>query len=208
MEKFMTNEVDKKELLKTKLKLVLIICVFGLPMVGAMIMAQLSKDGLPDFIGTTNYGVFVDPVVPLTSLALQDEAGEPITYETLQDFWTIAYISTQGCGEICQQQIFALRQLRLMNGKNIEKIQRLFVYDNLSDQEVVSVRDAFPGLVMATGDADALSKATALLQQPGHADSDRIYLIDPKGNLMMSYAKDINPRHIYFDMKKLLKIIK
>lgn len=205
---FMSENIDKKELTKTKLKLVLIMLVFGFPMIGAMIMAQMSKEGLPSFIATTNYGNFVDPVLPLNNLNLQNEMGEPVNISSLQEKWTLAYLSTDGCNEKCQQQIFALRQLRLMNGKNIDRIQRLFVYGELQQNEIESVRSAFPGLLMATGDNASLKQAEALFMQKGHEDANRIYLIDPKGNLMMSYPENINPRHIYFDMKKLLKIIK
>jgi hypothetical protein len=35
-------------------------------------------------------------------------------------------------------------------------------------------------------------------------DADRIYLIDPLGNLMMSYAPDAEPKGMLEDMKRLL----
>ena len=33
----------------------------------------------------------------------------------------------------------------------------------------------------------------------------RLYIVDPLGNLMMSYELDANPRDIYKDLKKLLR---
>ena len=36
-------------------------------------------------------------------------------------------------------------------------------------------------------------------------EAQRLYIIDPLGNLMMSYPPDINPRGIMKDLKKLLK---
>jgi hypothetical protein len=37
-------------------------------------------------------------------------------------------------------------------------------------------------------------------------DARRIYMVDPLGNLMMSYAPGTDPRSIYQDIKKLLKL--
>jgi len=34
---------------------------------------------------------------------------------------------------------------------------------------------------------------------------NRIYIVDPLGNLMMSYEPNVNPRDIYTDLKKLLR---
>ena len=36
-------------------------------------------------------------------------------------------------------------------------------------------------------------------------NAHRLYIIDPLGNLMMSYEPDVNPRDIYKDLKKLLR---
>ena len=35
--------------------------------------------------------------------------------------------------------------------------------------------------------------------------AERIYIIDPLGNLMMSYSPGVNPRDIHNDLKKLLR---
>jgi len=204
----MNDEINKKELRLTRVKLILILLVFGLPLIFAMIMAQLSRDGLPDFLSTTNYGDFVEPTVPLTNLDLMDETGAPLGFDQINGFWTLAYISEAGCDEICQEQIYALRQLRIMNGKNIDRIQRLFIYSGLNQKEQQSVRETFPGLIMGTGNERQLAKVISAFKTKGHDSDDRIYLIDPKGNLMMSYRKEINPRHIYFDVKRLLKVLK
>ena len=48
----------------------------------------------------------------------------------------------------------------------------------------------------------------ALLTMTSSArDSERIYLIDPLGNLMMSYAADARPKGMLEDMKRLLRLL-
>jgi hypothetical protein len=38
------------------------------------------------------------------------------------------------------------------------------------------------------------------------ANAEHIYLIDPLGNLMMSYAPDAKPKGMLEDMKRLLRL--
>jgi hypothetical protein len=40
----------------------------------------------------------------------------------------------------------------------------------------------------------------------GDANAQRIYLIDPLGNLMMSYAPGAKPKGLLEDMKRLLRL--
>ena len=45
------------------------------------------------------------------------------------------------------------------------------------------------------------------MNQGGGANTaDRIYIIDPLGNLMMSYAPDARPKGMLEDMKRLLRL--
>jgi cytochrome oxidase Cu insertion factor (SCO1/SenC/PrrC family) len=47
----------------------------------------------------------------------------------------------------------------------------------------------------------------ALLPMRGGAiNSHRIYLVDPLGNVMMSYAPDAKPKGMLEDMKRLLRL--
>lgn len=66
-----------------------------------------------------------------------------------------------------------------------------------------------PGLITARAD-DAAGKAfvgvfpdydNRPVEQAG-----RIYIVDPLGNLMMSYAADAKPKGLLEDLKKLLKL--
>ena len=52
------------------------------------------------------------------------------------------------------------------------------------------------------------SSLTAILEHAGHnpGAADRVYLIDPLGNLMMCYAVDARPKGMLEDLKKLLRL--
>jgi hypothetical protein len=64
-----------------------------------------------------------------------------------------------------------------------------------------------PDLITVQASAAAAS-LTAILEHAGHgpAAADRVYLIDPLGNLMMWYAADARPKGMLEDLKKLLRL--
>lgn len=202
------SEVKDKELLLTKIKLILLFLIFGLPLVVALIFARMSDEGLPGFIGTTNNGDLILPVIPLTPFTLDAVEGGVIDTDAFNEFWTLVYISTDGCDSICQQQVYAMRQLRLMLGREAMRVQRLFVYAGLTKEETNSVQTAFPEMLMGTAGSSELELLARQFEVKGLEGEDRLYLVDPVGNLMMSFPQDMNPRLIYKDLKKLLRATK
>ena len=59
----------------------------------------------------------------------------------------------------------------------------------------------------ATSAAAAGSEVAGSVDTPsGNAQAPRVYLIDPLGNLMMSYAADAKAKGMLEDMKRLLRL--
>lgn len=200
---------EEKSLWVTKVKLLALFGVFGLPLIAALIVARMTDHGLPDFVGTTNNGDLVEPPVELLDWSLQSPDGEMLDEAILSDVeeeWTLVYFNADGCDRICQDKIYSMRQLRLMLGRNALHVERLYVYGGLGQKEIDSVRNAFPDMVMATGEKKALERVGNQLKQPGHEGDDRLYLVDPVGQVMMSFPADMKPRLVYKDLKKLIKV--
>lgn len=208
----MTKQVNDKELMLAKVKLLALIGVFGLPLLAAMILSHKYKDGMPTSIGTTNKGLLVHPVHALSEFELQQPSGEPLVKEDIKGKWTIAYISEDGCPVICQKQLDITYRIYQRLHKDAQHAQRLFIYGGLIPAEVKSVRESFPQLIMATGNADKLKSLAAEFDAPGgqagHNTGDRVYLLDGIGNIVMSYAADANPSDLFSDLKKLIKYTK
>jgi hypothetical protein len=93
-----------------------------------------------------------------------------------------------------------LRQLRLTQGRDSERIERAWL---ISDDVVppAAAVNAYPGtwLVRAAG--------SELLRQLPAARSlaDHIYIVDPLGNLVLRYARDADPAGIIKDLTRLIK---
>ena len=102
-----------------------------------------------------------------------------------------------------------MRQIRLATGKYAPRIQRLLILFDSGQQALSSeLFKKYSGQLVLVANETA---AHGLLENFKLADSDqplttsRLYIIDPQGNLMMSYPADTDPRGIIKDFVRLLK---
>jgi hypothetical protein len=101
-----------------------------------------------------------------------------------------------------------MRQVRIALNRDMERVQRVFIAESTCcDFDYLHVQQPDLITVQATPAAApllALLSAGARSGAAAAADTDRIYLIDPLGNLMMSYAAEANPKGMLQDLKRLL----
>jgi hypothetical protein len=99
-----------------------------------------------------------------------------------------------------------MRQLRTMQGKEMERIERVWLITDREPLDTIVIRE-FDGthMLRAASDADSAAVTQWLPADPGTSTDDHIYLIDPLGHLMMRFPKDPEPRKVYKDIYKLLK---
>ena len=130
----------------------------------------------------------------------------------LQGKWTLLYIGDADCDADCNENLYKMRQIRTAQNENMRRIQLLYL-----------VRDeAIPAPLAALLARDYKDTAVALLTSvqveqiapyfliDGVAmqAAERVYIIDPIGNLMMYYPPDADPSGMLKDLKKLLKYSK
>ena len=159
--------------------------------------------------GTTNRGTLIDPPRPLALPAgLADRAGEGVAEDYLRGKWTLLYIDDNSCGERCQYNLYKMRQVRLSQGENIRRVQRLFLVTGAESLQPLEAALAdYPNLLTATlPEAQAVTLAPLFsIDEVPVQDSGRIYLVDPLGNLMMYYRPEAEPRGMIKDLQRLLK---
>ena len=181
---------------RSRWTLVLIFALFLFPFVGAWVM-NFFADFTPE--ATTNHGTLVQPVKPVHATGLADAQGAALDTEYFQGKWTLVYPLAGECGDVCHQVLYMLRQVRLAQGKNIDRVQRLFLLETASIPGwVAGVEQHYPGLTIAHPVDAGLNT--------GFPASERIYLVDPMGNLMMEYAVDADARGMVKDLERLLRI--
>lgn len=151
----------------------------------------------------TNYGTLIDQRAhPVPALATTTVDGRPQSLGALKGKWIMLMTAPGACAAACQQQLFAMRQLRLMQGKEMERIERVWLITDRAPLDTLVMRE-FDGTHMLR--ADAATVKAWLPVDAGTGVDQHIYLIDPLGHLMMRFPADPEPHKVYTDIKKVLK---
>jgi cytochrome oxidase Cu insertion factor (SCO1/SenC/PrrC family) len=188
--------------------LVLLALLFLMPVLVAYLMHMRVEHGWRPS-STTNKGTLIQPPRPLTLPAdLVSATGKPVSPDLLGGKWTLVYIDDAACGEACRNKLYQMHQVRLAQGENLRRVQRLFLVTGSSDTGgLTKILADYPDMatallspVQAAVIAPVFSVADMPIQGAGN-----IYLVDPLGNLMMYYRPDADPRGIIQDLQRLLK---
>lgn len=145
-----------------------------------------------------NYGELLKPHrLPDVPMSLAD--GTPFRWSELKGKWVLAIADSSRCDAYCREKLVYLRQVRLAQGKETERIERLWLLtDEANPDTALLAQHQGAWLVRASGD---LLKFFPAQRTP----ADHIYVIDPLGNLMMRYPRDPDPRRMLKDVARLLR---
>lgn len=182
---------------KGRLQLLLLVMVFVLPVLAVVVLH--STDWRPE---GKSYGELVQPPRQLTFPSLSTSGHQSFDAASWQGHWHLVYVSAQECGESCAADLHMLRQLHASLGKEIDRLQRIWLISDSLPTDIANIENQYQDLII-------LPQSRALIAQfdlphiPA-ADSRRIYLVDPLGHLVMSYPPNSNPYGIRKDLMRLL----
>jgi hypothetical protein len=179
-------------------KLLLVLFVCASPLIFSYLTYYVIKP-----TGRTNYGALIDPrQYPIPALGTVGLDGKPLGLEAYKGKWIMLQAAPGDCQQACKDQLVAMRQLRIMQGKEMERIERVWLItdDSPLDTMLMRVIDGTRFLRVKP----ELVKAWLPVEQGGDI-ADHIYLIDPLGNLMMRFPKNADPAKVKKDLGKLLK---
>jgi len=182
---------------------IVLFLIFLLPVLGSWIMAFYT-DFMRDKSGTLQHGILIDPPQMLENVKLADSAQGEQTW--LHGRWTMLAVTQGECEKNCQENLYRMRQIRLAMGKEMHRIQRVILLQDMNLQNSIGdILKNYPGqLVLSQDDIDDAFKSYIFSQNK--INNHAIFLIDPLGYLMMCYPPDTDPAGIIKDMKRLLKI--
>jgi hypothetical protein len=147
---------------------------------------------------TVNHGELLEPR-PLPDPPLTGADGAPFRVSQLKGKWVLVSVDRGRCDADCEKKLLYMRQLRLTQGKNMDRVERLWL---VSD-------DAPPRAAKALAEegtriARAGPEVVRAFPAAGSA-ADHIYLVDPLGNLMMRFPREPDPKLMIKDLARLLK---
>lgn len=148
-----------------------------------------------------NYGELITPT-PLTGLAAAPQgSGPPFDAEGLKGRWVLVMVDTGGCAAACREKLLQMRQLRLMQGKDQDRVARAWLLDDDALPAPDVLKDYEGTVVVPARASPLIGKLPA-----DSALRDHLFLVDPLGNLMMRFPKDADPYRIKKDLTHLLKV--
>ena len=183
----------------------LILGLFFLPLASAFLV-YYGSNWRPS--GTTNKGDLITPAIPLASVTLKLSDGGVTNDQFLRKAWTLVYVGDAACAQSCRDTLLTMRQAFQLLGKDMTRVKRVFLYTGSFIDEpyfVIEQSDMLKASLEGSAGAQLLAQFPSD-QGIAAEHAGRIYIVDPLGNLMMSYAPITDARKIYQDLKKLLNL--
>ncbi len=147
--------------------------------------------------GRTNHGALLEPIVNLV-----DEVPESPLHAVRERNWVLLYSNANECDSGCEQALYTVRQSRLMLGREMERLTRVFLHGD-SAPDTVFLDSEHTGLVTIQ---DEVLAAFLDNKKPGELREGGYYLVDPRGNLVMYFEPGLEPGDMVEDIKRLLKL--
>ena len=194
------SEQQEKSLLVHRLKFLALISIFILPFIAAWV-ALYVFDYRPD---SKNYGDLVQPVRPLEFPPMTARDDRELDAEFWSK-WTFVILDKGECAKLCRDNLYYLRQLRVALGRDVNRVQNLLIMQQTVGSDLSAFLGEYPDLTVIEQANRPLMEMFRLPDfEPG--ETSMLYLIDPAGNLMMTYPAVNDPSSILSDMRRLLKV--
>jgi hypothetical protein len=180
-------------------KLLLLIALFTVPTIASFTAFYFFPPSK-----TTNYGTLISPVfnLPQVPLVRLDAGRAPVT-AGLRGKWLIVTRDSGLCEAACQTKLFAMRQARLILGRDQDRVSRIVLVDD-DVTPSAQLQNSYDGTIWIS------AKSHSWMAGLPVGDSDRsgresIYAVDPLGNVFMRYGADPDIKRLSIDLQRVLK---
>jgi hypothetical protein len=175
----------------------LVALVFFGPIAVAVLMYYAGDDQWRPS-GSVAHGMLLSPPRQLPTGVMIFTGG------TAADFlgqWSLIYVGRGDCDDPCKEALYRTRQVRRALGKEMARVQRLFISTGGEPNSGFLAAD-HPGLLVMT-EAMA-SRDAALIALGEFADGD-VFIADPLGNVVLRFPAGTPMKDMHEDLSLLLK---
>jgi len=194
--------MKKNNLFWYRVKFIALVAVFLSPFIGGW-MALYVFDIRPE---SGNYGTLVQPVEKLQWPLLESITG--VRYDNgFGKKWTFLLFTRAACTEQCRANLYYMRQIRTLLGRDTARLQNVLISTPAIDDELKAYLTDYPNLVVIQGEGrESLFSQFQVkgIEQVGTTPG--LYLVDPDQNYMMYYPAEIDHYRVLEDIKKLMKL--
>ena len=147
-----------------------------------------------------SHGELISPPRPIAPAGFTLPDGRPAPADAFQQHWSLIHLARGACDERTGAILDELARVRLALDKDALRVRRVLLHAGQCAPSRLPARDADLLVLRATDD-------TFLAGIPPADDSsDGIYIVDPHGNLMMSYPASGSARGLLKDLERLLRL--
>ena len=140
-----------------------------------------------------NYGELLETRLAPEVRGLRD--GKPAALADLRGKWVLAMAASASCDAACGKALYATRQARTLQGREMERIQRVWIVTDGARPSAALLAEHPDILVLSSGDGLGAFPS----------GSERLYLVDPLGNLVLAYPRDPDIKAMGRDISRLLR---
>jgi hypothetical protein len=171
-------------------KLLALAALFLLPIAVSLFMYFVVRPG-----ANGNYGELLVPPSQVPAAVFTRAAGGRMQLGDLAGKWIMLASDGAACDSQCEAKLRVMRQVRLALGRNASRVARVVVIDGagaiapvLAGDEGLAVLRPLQGAAPAPLD-----------------DRQHIYLVDPRGNVMMRWPAAPDMKRMLRDLDRLLR---
>jgi len=156
--------------------------------------------------GRVNRGTLVAPARPLPAVALAAPSGT-FGAAALRGKWSLVTFTGAHCEAVCARTLDELGRARLALGRDDTRVRRV-LFGARGCCTPAETGGADGDLAVGWLEGAAGAELAAAFAGLGAADepAGRVYIVDPLGNLMMTYAPGTDLKNLIKDLEKLLRL--
>ncbi len=177
-----------------RLVLLLISAIFFAPILLAMYLYFSDNPWRPS--ESTQLGSLVTPPIRLPNENLDASEGD----FSFTEVWSLVVFAENECDSTCITALEDIRQIRLSLGPKMPRVQTVFLPADAAATAQLETA-AFPKLIVASP-----ATSTSIQKLVASWQNGQIFLVDPFGNLMMSYAPGTEKGDVRKDLGHLLQL--
>ncbi len=188
----------KKTQFWNRVQMLMVFAVFVAPVAGAFLYKPTSFN---------NFGDLYVPVRPVSNLDMVGKNGV-VELDSFRRQWIFMVKVDGECLKACEENILKMRQVRFMQNNDMTRIRTIVIHSSLNEAVALDLAAKYSPMEVYAVEKSEFDNWTKILKLDGapiEAERDRLYVIDPAGNLMMSYPASAKPKSIQKDIKRLLK---
>lgn len=187
--------------------LLLVVAIFLAPL---LLATGLYLAGWKPHGRQLGYGELLAEPRPIAGTELVAADGTPLHFGQLRGHWALVYFDRLPCDERCQASLYNVQQVRLAQGRDARRVERLFIaLAPAAPAERQALAQRYPGLRVLQAEPPALAALAREFVTAGGSAWDglaRVYVVDPNGNLVLSYPPGADPSGMRKDLARLLRL--